>query len=590
MSKPLYALIMAAQWAKNEQLVQFARDLFERGYALIGSRGTVAYLGEHGVTAKDLSEYVGGGPILGHRVVSISREIAAGLLSNLKSIGDMDELQVLGLPVIDLAYVSWYDMVGEIAKGTATRESVIEMTDVGGPTAVWEAAKGRRVVICDPADIEPTLAWMDEGRPNEDEYLDHLAAKAAFTLTNYTLASARYTSHGEFDGLLMELVAELAYAENRNQNPASLHANFRDNGDPLAIHRFKIESGQPSFITLADGNTILNIMVFLAEACRQTFNRIPFIVIAGKHANACGIGVDWDDPATATNKALLGDPVAVMGGEVIANFAITDDLGELLMHTNGLIDARDNWGLDVLLAPSFSEATIELLGHRAKRRLLSNLALLNPSLPQEIWAWKQVRGGWLKQRLPNFILTPDQINHWTTPLASNDYFLDLLIAWAAAWFATSNSVALAKDRALLALGCGQQDRIRCTWLSIVRARLAGHQTVGSYFASDGFFPYAASKVNSGPLPFDDWELILKEARRQLQGTTPLEARRLLGELALQLISSDHREGTELLVDAGCVGGIVPADGKEVERVKAFFAAQEMSVGFIDPENRGFAKH
>ena len=76
----------------------------------------------------------------------------------------------------------------------------------------------------------------------------------------------------------------------------------------------------------------------------------------------------------------------------------------------------------------------------------------------------------------------------------------------------------------------------------------GHKTKGALFASDGFFPYATSQ------------------------------------------DGKIEEGTELLAKARCRGGVVPADGKELENVKKFFADWNLRVAFIAPENRGFSKH
>jgi hypothetical protein len=51
-----------------------------------------------------------------------------------------------------------------------------------------------------------------------------------------------------------------------------------------------------------------------------------------------------------------------------------------------------------------------------------------------------------------------------------------------------------------------------------------------------------------------------------------------------------REGTELLIDAGCKGGVVTADGNRLPEVQELFKKSGLSVAFVAPENRGFAKH
>lgn len=340
----------------------------------------------------------------------------------------------------------------------------------------------------------------------------------------------------------------LAYGENRCQSPAGLVMDLNSD-DPLAMHRYETVSGSPSYISIADGDQIQEVLCLLNEAFLKTHGVSPYIVVAGKHGNPCGIGVHWNDPIAATLKALHGDVIAVMGGEVITNFEITDELATFLHEADEEQVGRKYWGLDIIFAPKFSEGAIELLGKKENRRLMANPALENPFLPTGEAMERPVRGGSLIQMRPNFILTIDTVEDASSrKMMSEDDFADVLIAWAACWRASSNTVALAKDGMLIALGCGQQDRIACVELCLNRASRAGHDTVGSFFASDAFFPYATS-----------------------------------AEGAVD-------EGPELLVNAGCDGGVVPADGKNFEEVKAFFAENDLNVLFVNKENRGFSKH
>ena len=71
------ALLMAYDKAG---IADFARGLMGLGYNIYGSKGTVAALAAEGIAATDIATIVGD-PILGHRVVSLSREIFAGILA-----------------------------------------------------------------------------------------------------------------------------------------------------------------------------------------------------------------------------------------------------------------------------------------------------------------------------------------------------------------------------------------------------------------------------------------------------------------------------------------------------------------------------
>lgn len=340
----------------------------------------------------------------------------------------------------------------------------------------------------------------------------------------------------------------LAYGENRCQSPAYLEPDMTD--DPLAMHRYERVSGEESYINVADGDQIQEVLCLLASAFRQNFHAVPHIVVAGKHGNPCGLGVDWHDAHVAILKALRGDVIAVMGGEVITNFDIDDSCATHLLHAHEQTDGRPYWGLDIIFAPSFSQTAVDLLGKKEKRRLMANAALRDPFLSGQELMRRPVRGGTLVQRRSTFILTPDRVASSTKSrdMLSDQALIDLLIAWATCWRATSNTVALARDGMLIGLGCGQQDRIACVELCLHRAHRAVHDVTGSFFASDAFFPYATSK------------------------------------------NGLVKEGPELLVEAGCHGGVVPADGKNFDAVRAYFAAHDLHVLFVDKQFRGFSKH
>jgi len=75
---------------------KFAKGLVEQGWEIISSSGTAKFLKENGIDTIDLASFVGE-PIFGHRVVSLSREFYAMLLSRLDNAEDMNELKKLNL-------------------------------------------------------------------------------------------------------------------------------------------------------------------------------------------------------------------------------------------------------------------------------------------------------------------------------------------------------------------------------------------------------------------------------------------------------------------------------------------------------------
>jgi len=179
---------LLSAYKKTDELAGFARALKKRGWGIVASAGTAKFLTERGIETTDVAAIVGA-PILGHRVVTLSREIHAGLLAKSE---DDAELQKLGLRRIDLVYVDLYPLQEEIARPGATEGSVLEKTDIGGPALLRAAAKGRRLVLSDPAQFADALEYIDTGKEDK-KYLAGLAAEAESVAAAHASASADFS-------------------------------------------------------------------------------------------------------------------------------------------------------------------------------------------------------------------------------------------------------------------------------------------------------------------------------------------------------------------------------------------------------------
>ena len=180
---------LLASFEKDDALLKLGRLLTANGWSLLGSAGTAKYLSENGISCRDVAEIVGP-PILGHRVVTLSRELHAGLLS---TDADAAELEKLGVPRIDLVYVTLYPLEKTIAAGASDSE-VIEKIDIGGPTLLRAAAKGRRFALSNPGQIDVLEAWIKKGSPeSEREALTtKFTAAAERRVAEYVSTSASY--------------------------------------------------------------------------------------------------------------------------------------------------------------------------------------------------------------------------------------------------------------------------------------------------------------------------------------------------------------------------------------------------------------
>lgn len=182
-------IALLASYSKDEALLRLAKLLVNNDWTLLGSAGTAKYLTDNALPCRDVAEIVGK-PILGHRVVTLSREIHAGLLSREEDTAEMEKLHIAP---IDLVYVTLYPLEETIAEGGSPAE-VIEKTDIGGPTLLRAAAKGRRLALSHPAHIDELEKWINAGSlDTERETLTtRLVAAAERRVADYVGISATY--------------------------------------------------------------------------------------------------------------------------------------------------------------------------------------------------------------------------------------------------------------------------------------------------------------------------------------------------------------------------------------------------------------
>lgn len=171
---------------------KFGKNLVELGWTIYSSGGTAKVLRKAGVEVIDVAELVGGNAILGHKVVTLSREVGAALLADQNLPEEMEELKRLKVPFIDLVCVDCYPLKEEIAKPDCTLKSVREKTDIGGPNMLREGVKGERIVICDVSDRTNVIDWLRVGKPDEDKFILGLGAKAERYVADYVGASASF--------------------------------------------------------------------------------------------------------------------------------------------------------------------------------------------------------------------------------------------------------------------------------------------------------------------------------------------------------------------------------------------------------------
>lgn len=463
----------------------FAKSLADLGWNIYASGGTAEAIKKAGVKVTDVSELVGGEAILGHRVVTLSREIHAGLLAD-DSPEQIAELKKLGIPRIDLVCVDMYPLEDAIKSGAAENE-VIEKTDIGGPTMLHSAAKGRRIVLSNASQRQEVLDWLKSGQPEKEQFLKNLAAAAELEVAKYILESAKYLNGSEAYGFIAKQVAEAKYGENPWQTNAGLYIS--DNQDPLSIASFKQISGtELSYNNYADIDRMLQTITHVAAGFDKNFNKVPAIALGAKHGNVCGAAVS-DSPKSAIQKMLEGDTRAIFGGCVMLNFAVDANEANLLIE-----HAMDGGKrlLDVVAAADFTDEAMEILQRKGgKLRLVKNPALgkLNQKSLDAARRFRYVRGGILAQQNYDFIFDLKDSELEKNGEADKQQKSDMVLAWAIGSTSNSNTISLVNDGMLIGNGVGQQDRVSAAALALNRAKAAGHDTKEAVAYSDSFFPF-----------------------------------------------------------------------------------------------------
>ena len=467
----------------------FARELDKMGWKIIASGGTARAIAAAGVAVTDTAELVGGGAILGHRVVTLSREIHAGLLADLLKPEDVAELVRLDIPVLRMVVCGFYPLENAIAAADATVESVIEQTDIGGPCMARSAAKGRRIIITRTEDRTPVLKMLKAGGDVSDKMLQTLRARAELVVAQYCLASATFQSGGKFAGITGEHVRDLRYGENPQQADASMFSCKTN--DPLALDKFRVIEGNPGFVNWTDVDRGLQTMTHTGAGMELNFGEVPLIAIGIKHGNPCGAAVG-SNPIKVVRKMAMGDSLALFGGVVMVNFRITQRIAEAMV-TAGKDDGKKQ-SFDAVVAPSFTDGAIKILSKGGARcKLLVNPALETESANLDTAPlMRMTRGGWLIQPNHTHVLDLNDDNmviHGERRDKKAE--IDLILAWAINVTSNSNTITVVNDSMLLGNGVGQQARVWAAKLCVSRGIDAKHATQmkGAVATSDSFCPY-----------------------------------------------------------------------------------------------------
>ena len=459
-------------------LEELARALGDAGVEIVSTGSTAKKIAAAGVEVTEVSDLTGFPECLEGRVKTLHPRVHAGILADTRKEDHLAQLDELGVDPFQLVVVNLYPFAETVASG-ASFDECVEQIDIGGPSMVRAAAKNHPsvAIVTDPARYGDVTAALNDGgftRAQRTRFaLDAFQHTASYDVAVATWLGAQAESgavDGEFPAWLggtHELKDTLRYGENPHQQGA-VYANEGAGGIANAVQHHGKEM---SYNNYQDADA----------AWRAAWDHERGAVAIIKHANPCGIGVDDADIAEAHRRAHACDPLSAYGGVIAANREVNLAMAETVKSIF----------TEVIIAPSYEPAALELLKEKKNLRILSAEAPARGG--SEL---KQISGGVIVQQSDELQADGDDPANWTLAAgeaADEQTLADLEFAWRAIRCVKSNAILIAADGATVGVGMGQVNRVDSAKLAVERANTladGADRTTGAVAASDAFFPFA----------------------------------------------------------------------------------------------------
>ena len=449
-------------------IVDFARGLAELNWELVSTGGTARTLRQAGLEVRDVSDITGFPEMMDGRVKTLHPAVHGALLARRDVPEHVTALAEHEITPIDLVAVNLYPFRETIARKNVSPDEIIEQIDVGGPSMLRSAAKNFASVwvVVDPDDYRRVLAALHAS--DDDLDLRRLLAGKVYSHTAaYDAAIAAWFAMQRQDKFPQTIVVsfERAHSLRYGENPGQSAAFYVERPSAGLAGLTQRGGKELSFNNLLDlEGSLLAIDPFAdSTACAII-----------KHTTPCGLAVG-DTALEAYKKALACDPVSAFGS-VIAFTVPVDD---------ATADAVSSLFVECVVAPSFSDGAVEILGRKKNLRVLEGRATWGPNNLD----YKRVRGGVLVQERAPSIIDDEGWQIVTKRQPTREEHEDLLFAWRAVASVKSNAIVLTREGATIGIGAGQMSRVDAAFLAVHKAQLAGHNTTGSVLGSDAFFPF-----------------------------------------------------------------------------------------------------
>ncbi|MFZ9442003.1 MAG: bifunctional phosphoribosylaminoimidazolecarboxamide formyltransferase/IMP cyclohydrolase [Candidatus Nanopelagicaceae bacterium] len=447
-------------------LIEFAAELHKAGVEIVSTGSTAATIEKSGVPVIPVETLTGFPESLDGRVKTLHPMIHAGILADLRLQTHINQLQELGITPFDLVVVSLYPFVETVRSG-ASIDQCIEQIDIGGPSMIRGAAKNHHsvAVVSSTSQYSTIISAIKNGGTTLDER-KRFALEAFRATARYDIAVASWL--GSHDGELLPEWVGKSFERSRTlrygENPHQSSALYIESG---------VTNGLANATVLHGKEMSYNNYVDIEAAWRAAHDHSDPAVAIIKHTNPCGVAIGAAI-ADAYQSAHACDPVSAFGGVIAANRKVSEEMAR------GVSEVFT----EVIAAPDYDEKALEILTQKPSIRILK----VNPvSAPLE---FRHIDGGLLVQEFDRVDAPGDLVANWQLVAGkalNPEELKELEFAWRAVRSVKSNGILLAKGFASVGIGMGQVNRVDSARLAVTRA---GERALGSFAASDAFFPFA----------------------------------------------------------------------------------------------------
>ena len=454
-------------------VTDFAKQLSELGYEIVSTGGTQKAIAEAGIPVVNISDVTGFPECLDGRVKTLHPMVHAGILAMRSNKEHMQQVEKLGVTLIDVVAINLYPFKETVLKPDVTLEEAVENIDIGGPTMIRAAAKNWQdvAVVVDPADYEGVIAGLKAGElPREYKFelalkvFTHTAAYDAL-IASYLRKSSGADIFPESLTMTYEKVQAMRYGENPHQK-AAFYREIGAASNSLSSAK-QLHGKELSYNNINDANACLDVLKEFGDA-------VP-CAVGVKHANPCGVGIG-ETIFEAYLKAYNADPVSIYGGIVALNRRVDEQTAAELSKIF----------LEIIIAPSFEHKALDILMGKKNIRLLElpDCAKSNAAGTIET---KKVVGGLLVQELDTTLYDENELKVVTKKAPTEEELAQLKMAMKVVKHVKSNGICLVKDNATVGIGPGQTNRITALELCV---KYAGEKSNGSVMGSDAYLPFS----------------------------------------------------------------------------------------------------